>query len=544
MFDLVDVSMSYGDRALFREVRWSVGDQDRVGLVGANGVGKSTLMKIIAGQITPSSGSVTTPRDATVGYLPQQVMQKEGTTVWEEVLSSRQDLLAMEHRLEEIQESLKQLEGEALEKRIATLCREQEKFQEAGGYAQESEAGKVLAGLGFPRERWHEPCRNFSGGWQLRIHLAKLLIQRPTILLLDEPTNYLDLENIEFMERTISSYPGSVVMVSHDRRFLDNVVTRITEMECETLQDYKCNYSTFLVRREKDRDLLIKKAEEQEKERERMIRFINKFRADKRRATMVQSRIKILEKMERIVVPSIRKKVRLHFPQPERSGNEVLTLKGVGKVYGDKRVFSDADLMVMRGDRVALVGLNGAGKSTLMRLLAGKEEPTEGIVKQGHGVKPLYFAQDQALHLHEDWTVLDAVQEGCDEAWRMRIRDLLGAFLFSGDDALKLCRVLSGGEKSRVGLARLLTRSGNLLLLDEPTNHLDIQTKEILLEALRPYQGTIVFVSHDRYFLEHLATKVVEIDEGELTLFQWGYKDYLWWKEEMDGEADPPVRTG
>jgi ATP-binding cassette subfamily F protein 3 len=336
------------------------------------------------------------------------------------------------------------------------------------------------------------------------------------------------------MERYISSYPGAVVMTSHDRTFLDNLVTRITELDFETLSDYPCDYSQYLERREKRRQELIKQAEEQEKERERIQRFINKFRADKRRATMVQSRIKRLEKMDRVVVPSVRKRVHLRFPDPPRSGNEVLTVEDLGKCYGSNRVFSGASFMVRRGDRVALVGENGAGKSTLMRLLNGSEEPTEGKVRLGHGVIPLYFAQDQGVRLPRDQTVHDVVQEGCDEGWRLSIRNLLGAFLFSGDDVFKLCKVLSGGEKSRVGLARIISRTGNLLLLDEPTNHLDIQTKEILLEALGKYRGTIVFVSHDRYFIEHLATRIIELQSGEVTCYEWGYRDYLWWKEEME----------
>lgn len=540
MITVTDLTIQYGTRKVLDRVSWHVGSNDRIGLVGPNGAGKSTLMKAVAGLLIPDGGTINRPSETTVGYLQQETSHMHGKVLWNEVLTGRQDVLDLEQEMRRVEERIAEpgIAPRELEKRLAHYARLQESFEKIDGYTVETEAARVLAGLGFPRRRWHDLVETWSGGWQVRIALAKLLLQRPSYLLLDEPTNYLDLENIVWIEEYVKSYPGAVVIVSHDRTFLDNVITRITEVDNGAIFDYPGNYSQYVAAREMRIEQLIATAKNQEKRIREVAANIDRFRVTARRAAQAQSKLKMLERLEneRVVVPRPRATVNIRFPECSRSGKEVLVAQDVGHAYGEHKVFSGATFQILRGDRVALVGVNGAGKSTLMRLCAGVEVPREGTLVLGSNVDRLYFAQDATFQLPVGQTILAFAEDGCDPEWRPYIRDLLGAFLFRGDDVLKQTQVLSGGEKSRLCLAQLLARHGNFLLLDEPTNHLDIETKEILIGALAKYTGTMLFVSHDRYFLERVATKVIEIESGRVTVYPWSYYEYLEWKEEEERE--------
>ncbi len=532
MLTLSGVTVAYGDRKVLDEVTWHVGDNDRVGLVGPNGEGKSTLLKVACGKIRPQCGDVIKPKNQTVGYLPQEVMRVSGVSLWDHVLSGHHEILAVAADLHELEQKLAEdTDDGKMERLLKRYGDVQEEFARIGGYDIETEAARIIGGLGFPKDRWHDPTETWSGGWQVRIELARLLLRRPDTLLLDEPTNYLDLENIEWLENFLGNYPGAVVMVSHDRVFLDRITTRTTEIEMGSLYEHRGNYSYYEQQKELRQQQVEAAAKTQEKRIEQVEKFINRYRADKRRARQVQSRIKMLEKMETIEVPTERKRIRVRFPQPPRSGKEVIKLNSLAKQYDSRPVFSDADLTIVRGERVALAGVNGAGKSTMMRILSGRERPSEGSVSLGHNVLPAYVAQDRADNLVGRQTILEEMEDGASDEARANIRGILGAFLFSGDDVLKPVRVLSGGEKTRLGLAKLLCSPCNLLLLDEPTNHLDLISKEVLAEALEEYTGTIIFVSHDRHFLRRVATKVIEIKDHVVTEFPWPYEDYEWWKK-------------
>lgn len=531
MLALAGVTLAYGDRKILDNVNWNIGDGDRVALVGPNGEGKSTLLKVACGVLLPSEGEIIKPKNQTVGYLPQNVMQTRGERLWDHVLSGHEEILAAGEELHALEDRLAFPVND--KDKMARLLRRygdlQENFARIGGYDLETEAARILSGLGFSKRRWHDLTDIWSGGWQVRIELARLLLRRPDTLLLDEPTNYLDLENIEWLESFLLNYPGAVVLVCHDRVFLDRVALRTTEIERGQLIEYRGNYSFY--EREKDlrREQLEATAKHQEKRIELVERFINRYRADKKRAKQVQSRIKMLEKMETIDVPVYRRRLQVRFPQPPRSGKDVLRVRNLSKAYDSNVVFSNVQFTIQRGDRVALVGLNGAGKSTLMRILNQREEPTTGSVEIGYNVFPAYMAQDHADNLVGRQTILEEMEDGSSPETRANLRGLLGAFLFSGDEVLKPVRVLSGGEKTRLGLAKLLCSEFNLLLLDEPTNHLDLISKEVLSEAMEAYTGTVVFVSHDRRFLRRVATKVIEIKDGVVTEYPWPYEDYEWY---------------
>jgi ATP-binding cassette subfamily F protein 3 len=418
----------------------------------------------------------------------------------------------------------------------------QEAWERGGGFSLDARVGEVLNGLGFQQREFADRIETFSGGWQMRIALAKLLLERPNLLLLDEPTNHLDLEARNWLEDYLAGYPHAVVLVSHDRFFLDRVVTRITEIDRRRLVDYTGNYSQYLETREAKHTELRSRAARQQEEIERIKRFIERFRAKATKAAQVQSRVKMLEKMERIEVPPERKLMALRLPEPPRTGRIVLELQKVNKSYGDKVVFRDTDLLVERGDKVALVGPNGAGKSTLMRLLAGDEPPDSGKRKLGSNAAVSFFSQERAHNLNESATVLENMMEASPVDWIPRLRTILGAFLFHGDDVDKKVKILSGGEESRLALAKMLLRTSNVLLLDEPTNHLDLDSKEILLLALKQYKGTVVFVSHDRYFIDELSNKILEVGGGSTELYWGNYEDYLRAKTEMNPTEDSAPR--
>ncbi len=524
MLQLRNLVKEYGGRRLLADVNWHIRPADRIGLCGENGAGKTTLLKILAGRVAPDGGELQSAKGTTFGYLPQDGLEHRGQSLFAEVHGALDDLVRMEKEMRLLEESISTGAGKDDLSRYATV---QETFRQRGGYTMETEVAKVLHGLGFAETDWQKPCEAFSGGWQMRIALAKLLLQRPNLLLLDEPTNHLDLPARDWLEEYLVHYPFAVVLVSHDRFFLDQVVGRIVEVWNGQLTEYPGNYSRYVEERERRIEALMEAKRRQDEEVEKMEAFISRFRYQANKASLVQSRVKQLEKIERIQVPPPRRKIAFHFPDPPKGGRMVLEMNRVTQGYGDLTVLDTIDLCVEKGDRVALVGANGAGKSTLMRLLAGEESPRSGERIEGHNLSLAYFAQDQAKVLDPQKTVLEEITSAAPFDMVPRVRDILGAFLFSGDDVHKRVSVLSGGERNRLALAILLLRPANLLLLDEPTNHLDLQSKQVLLDSLRGYKGTLVFVSHDRYFVDALATRVVEIGGGRATSYLGNYEEFL-----------------
>ncbi|GFO54552.1 ABC transporter ATP-binding protein [Geomonas sp. Red276] len=539
MLHLKKLSKDFAGKPLFTDISWHLKKGERVGLVGENGAGKSTLMRIIASEVEASSGEIQITRGGTVGYLPQDGIVAKGRPLFEEVMTALSELQAIERELAELTARLEREPHDAPghEQLLDRFGHLQEEFRLKGGYAMESEVGNVLSGLGFSPADWQKECGEFSGGWQMRIALAKLLLKKPNVLLLDEPTNHLDIEARNWLEGYLQGYPYSVMLVSHDRFFLDQVCSRIAEVWNHAITDYHCNYSRYLVLREERVSALREAKKRQDEEVEKMEDFISRFRYKADKAAMVQSRIKQLEKIERIILPPERKRIRFTFPTPPKSGKTVMELSGVTKAYGSNVVLNQVDLLVESGERVALVGHNGAGKSTLMRVLAGGEV-TGGAVKVGHNVIRDYFAQDQAQELDATRTAYEELYADAPFDMVPQLRDILGAFLFSGDDIHKKVAVLSGGERNRLALAKLLLRPSNLLLMDEPTNHLDLFSKEVLLEALKNFPGTVVFVSHDRHFIDGLATRVVEVAGGKLENYYGDYEYYL--EKSGQGEAVRP----
>ena len=540
MIQLSSLSKSFGGRVLLDAVSWQIDDGDRVGLAGPNGAGKTTLLKMMAGLEEADSGLITKPAGLTIGYLPQDGLSHSGRTLIEEaglafkpLLDMRAEIAAIEDRLGD--EHADDDEHAEMLSRYSDL---QEEFRRLEGYSIDLRITTVLRGLGFMPSDLDRPCETFSGGWQMRIALAKLLLGRPGLLLLDEPTNHLDLEARNWLEEYLSTYPHAVILVSHDRFFLDAVVTRITEIGMRTLTDYVGNYSAYLRERETRMELLRQRKKEQDDELERMQAFINRFRYQATKAAQVQSRIKMLEKIVPIEIPPERKRVHFSFPDCAKSGRTVLDLRSVAKSYGTLTVFSGVNLHIERGDRLALVGPNGAGKSTMMRMLSGVEAPDAGTRTAGHQVVTQYFAQDEAVRLDPTLTVYQTLAGDAPIHMVPNIRNILGGFLFSGDDVDKPVRVLSGGERTRLAVARMLLRPSNTLLLDEPTNHLDLDSKDVLLEALEDFGGTLIFVSHDRYFVDRLATKIVEIGGGGALVYPGTYEEFLWSRKQREAAPE------
>jgi ATP-binding cassette subfamily F protein 3 len=538
MIQLSDLTKTFGDRVLFDHVTWQITDRERVGLCGPNGAGKTTLLRMMAGIDEPDSGAILTPSALTVGYLPQDGLTHSGHTVFEEAASAFGALLAMKaemHTLEErlADQSVPESEHQGMLERYSDL---QDRFRLGDGYSIELKAATVLQGLGFNTSDFDRPTETFSGGWQMRIALAKLLLGQPNLLLLDEPTNHLDLEARNWLEEYLNAYPHAVILVSHDRFFLDAVVTRIADLTLRTLTDYHTNYSGYLREHHERIEAMRKAKREQDEEVARVKMFIDRFRYQATKASQVQSRIKMLEKVVPIEVPVERKKIHFDFPACGKSGRIVLELKHASKSYGELAVFKDLNLHIERGDRIALVGPNGAGKSTLMRMLSGEEPPDTGERIEGHNIVMQYFAQDEATRMDPAPTVYETLASGSPLHMVPAIRNILGGFLFSGDDVYKKAGVLSGGERTRLAVARMLMRPSNTLLLDEPTNHLDLDSKDVLLDALVDYGGTLIFVSHDRYFVERLATKIVEIGHGTAVVYPGTYEEFLWHKEHPGGQ--------
>ncbi|HEY7450601.1 MAG TPA: ATP-binding cassette domain-containing protein [Vicinamibacterales bacterium] len=546
MIQLSDLTKSFGDRVLFDHVTWQISLRERVGLCGPNGAGKTTLLRMLGSLDEPDSGSIIRPATLTTGYLPQDGILHSGRSVFDEACLAFAPLLALKAEMHDIEArlgdpSVPADEHDAMLARYSDL---QDRFRLGDGYNFELKTKTVLAGLGFSEEDLSKPTETFSGGWQMRLALAKLLLGQPNLLLLDEPTNHLDLEARNWLEEFLSAYPHSVIVVSHDRFFLDKVVTRIADLNLRTLTDYHGNYSEYIVERDARLDRLRQAKREQDAEIARVKQFIDRFRYQATKAAQVQSRIKMLEKVVPIEAPPERQRIHFTFPACAKSGRTVLEIKGAHKAYGTRVVLDKVTLHFERGDRVALVGPNGAGKSTLMRILSGVEAPESGQRQEGHQVVMQYFAQDEATRLDPALTVYETLAAGSPLHMVPAIRNILGGFLFSGDDVYKRAAVLSGGERTRLAVARMLLRPSNTLLLDEPTNHLDLDSKEVLLEALEDYGGTLIFVSHDRYFVEKLATKIIEVGHGDAVVFPGTYPEFLWHKSQLDREpaqAPPPI---
>ena len=530
MIQLSELTKSFGDRVLLDHVTWQISSRERVGLCGPNGAGKTTLLRLMAGLEEPDSGAILKPAALTAGYLPQDGLSHAGRTLFEEASRAFETLLGVKAEMHDLEGRLgdpmiPEPEHEAMLARYSDL---QDRFRLGDGYSIELKTATVLQGLGFKASDFDRPTETFSGGWQMRIALARLLLGQPKLLLLDEPTNHLDLEARNWLESYLNAYPHAVILVSHDRFFLDAVVTRIADLTLRTLTDYVGNYSQYLVAHEARIGELRKAKREQDEEIARVKMFIDRFRYQATKAAQVQSRIKMLEKVVPIEVPPEHKRIHFDFPVSAKSGRTVLELKHASKAYGSLVVFDDVSLHIERGDRIAVVGPNGAGKSTLMRMLADDEAPDRGKRTEGHNVVMQYFAQDQATRLDPTLTVYETLASGSPTNMVPAIRHILGGFLFSGDDVYKRARVLSGGERTRLAVASMLLRPSNTLLLDEPTNHLDLDSKEVLLDALADYGGTLIFVSHDRYFVERLATKIVEVGGRTAVVYPGTYTEFLW----------------
>jgi ATP-binding cassette, subfamily F, member 3 len=562
MIQLSGAGKRFGHKLLYENLDWLITSNDHIGLVGGNGTGKSTLMKILAGMDTLDYGSLVIAKGTSAGYLPQDGLTLSGRTVFAECMSVFDDLRAMETELESLTHSMAELDhtSAAYADVADRYTRVEHEFRTRDGYSIEAEVGRVLMGLGFTKEDWQRQTDEFSGGWQMRLALAKLLLQKPNLLLLDEPTNHLDLEARNWLEEYLHDYPYAFVLISHDRYFLDITVNKIAEIWNKRFWFYTGNYDKFLAQKTQRNEQMQAAYKNQRERIEQLEVFINRFRYQATKAKQVQSRIKELERIERIEVPPEEKTIHFKFPQPKQSGRIVAEFENVAKTYPgrrlkgsngtgseqateriskettaergpEKEVFSNVDFIIERGDRIALVGVNGAGKSTLIKLLAGDEPLTQGEYRLGYNVQSDYFAQDQYKELDADARIIDDLGSVSPRSGETELRSLLGCFLFSDEEVFKKIGVLSGGERGRYALLRMLLHPANFLLLDEPTNHLDLRAKDVLLNALMEYTGTVVFVSHDRYFIDKLATRVFEIGGGKVEIFPGNYEDYLWRKE-------------
>ena len=535
MLRLERISKIYPTGEVLKDVTWEVKTGDRIGLVGVNGAGKSTQLKIIMGEVEPTAGEIIRPTSLQIGYLTQEFEVDPRRTVREEFWTVFQEANQVHHQLIEIPQQMEKADPKELDRLIHQLDRLQRQFEALDGYGLEARIEKILPEMGFTIDDGDRLVSSFSGGWQMRMSLGKILLQTPDILLLDEPTNHLDLETIEWLEKFLKDLTTPMVIVSHDREFLDRLCTKIVETERGVSTTYLGNYSAYLQQKYEQQSAQLSAYERQQKELEKQQAFVDRFRASATRSTQAKSREKQLEKVEKIEAPIADvRTLKFQFPPAVRSGREVVTIKNLVHIYDDKILFLGANLEIERGDRVAFLGPNGAGKSTLLRLIVGLEAPTEGSIEIGkHNVIPSYFEQNQAEALALTKTVLDTIHDEVPDWKDVEVRSLLGRFLFSGETVLKKVESLSGGEKARLALAKMLLAPANLLILDEPTNHLDIPAKEMLESALKVYEGTVLIVSHDRYFISQVANKIVEIRDGELIVYAGDYHYYL---EKLDEE--------
>ncbi len=548
MVSVEKLRVEFGATPLFQDVSYVINDKDRIALVGKNGAGKSTMLKIIAGLQQPTSGTVAVSGGSTIGYLPQVMVLSDEHTVREEAEQAFSHISQMQERLDRMNQELADrtdYDSESYMALVEKFTHESERFQMMGGMNYQAELERTLMGLGFAREDFDRPTREFSGGWRMRIELAKLLLRRPDVLLLDEPTNHLDIESIQWLENFLATKANAVVLVSHDRAFINNVTNRTLEISCGRVFDYKVKYDEYVRLRAERREQQLRAYENQQKEIADIKEFIERFRYKPTKAVQVQSRIKQLEKMVPIEVDEVdNSALRLKFPPALRSGDYPLICEGVRKAYGEHVVFHDVDLTIKRGEKVAFVGKNGEGKSTLVKCIMG-EIPFEGNLKLGHNVQIGYFAQNQAQLLDGELTVFDTIDRVAKGDIRLRIRDILGAFMFGGEASEKKVKVLSGGERSRLAMIKLLLEPVNFLILDEPTNHLDMRSKDVLKDAIRDFDGTVVVVSHDREFLDGLVSKVYEFGGGVVKEHLGGIYDFLQRKniESLNDLQKPSLST-
>ncbi len=548
MLSLDHISIQFGGRVLFKDLSCVISPHDRIGLVGANGTGKTTLLKIISGQIAHDSGTLSKAKYVTAGYLPQDGIAAAGKTLYKEAESAFEDVLEVQRELEEAQANLVALDPESPEyKETLEICGElQHKLEDLDAFRMRSKVERVLMGLGFSVEDFERKTEEFSGGWQMRIELAKLLLQEPSLLLLDEPTNHLDLDSLQWLEEYLQNYRGAVILVSHDRAFLDNLCSKTFALGLAKMQYYVGNYTFYEQERQKRRELQLSAYKNQQLHVKHTQEFIDRFRYKATKARQVQSRIKQLEKMDLIEIGPEEEEIYFEFPQPRPSGRVVIELRGVSKSYGAKNIFERLDYKIERGDRIAVVGVNGAGKSTLSRILAGVEPFDAGERVAGHNVVVSSYAQHQAEELDHSKEVLQIVDEVAEGEIRKKLRTLLGSFLFHGDDVFKRVSVLSGGEKSRLALAKMLLQPSNFLVMDEPTNHLDMKSKKVLQEALARYEGTYLIVSHDRAFLDPIVNKILDVHGGRLKTYHGNVSDYIYKKKlekgALEGGKEPPSR--
>ncbi|MFH7025120.1 MAG: ABC-F family ATP-binding cassette domain-containing protein [Heteroscytonema crispum UTEX LB 1556] len=529
MLRLEHISKIYPTGEVLKDVNWEVKPGDRIGLVGVNGAGKSTQLKIITGEIEPTAGVIIRPSSLHIAYLNQEFEVDPTRTVKEELWRAFSEANKVQEALAQVHRDLETATPEQLDKLLKQMDRFQREFEALDGYGLEAQIDKILPEIGFDAGDSDRLVSAFSGGWQMRMSLGKILLQKPDLLLLDEPTNHLDLETIEWLENYLRGLMTPMVIVSHDREFLDRLCNQIVETERGVSSSYLGNYSSYLLQKAESQQAQLSAFERQQKELEKQQAFVDRFRASATRSTQAKSREKQLDKIERIEAPigGVRT-LHFRFPPAPRSGREVVEIKDLTHTYDDKILFLGANLLIERGDRIAFLGPNGAGKSTLLRLITGSEEPTEGIVKLGeHNVLPGYFEQNQAEALDLKKTVMETIHDEVPDWKNEEVRTLLGRFLFSGDTVFKPVAALSGGEKARLALAKMLLRPANLLILDEPTNHLDIPAKEMLEEAIQNYDGTVIVVSHDRYFISQVANKIVEIRDGEFRVYLGDYHYYL-----------------
>ncbi|MDY5813390.1 MAG: ABC-F family ATP-binding cassette domain-containing protein [Bacteroides sp.] len=530
MISVEGLSVEFNATPLFRQVSYVINKKDRIALVGKNGAGKSTMLKILAGLQAPTQGVVAVPREVSIGYLPQVMQPADGRTVMQEAEQAFAHIAALQAEIERINNELARrtdYESDEYRRLIERFTHENDRFQMVGGDNYRAEIERTLLGLGFSRADFARSTSEFSGGWRMRIELAKLLLQRPDVLLLDEPTNHLDIESIQWLENFLATRANAVVLVSHDRAFLNNVTTRTIEITCGQIYDYRAKYDDFVNLRKERREQQLRAYENQQKQIEDTQAFIERFRYQATKAVQVQSRIKQLERIERIEVDEEdNSALRLKFPPAPRSGSYPVTCEEVGKTYGNHTVFSRVNLTIHRGEKVAFVGKNGEGKSTLVKCIMG-EIDYQGTLTLGHNIQVGYFAQNQAQLLEEQYTVFETIDRVATGDIRLRLRDILGAFMFGGEAADKPVKVLSGGERTRLAMIKLLLEPVNLLILDEPTNHLDLRSKDVLKEAIREFDGTVILVSHDRDFLDGLVDKVYEFGGGQVREHMGGIYSFL-----------------